>query len=107
MELAIKSQDRTVSFSVRIAFARVRAALGKPAEARTILKTTLAEAMKCGFVNYQMDAGLALGEIEMKFGKTSTGHARLAILEKEATAKGFLRIARKAHDITQQYETKS
>lgn len=97
-----KSQDRTVCFSVRIAFARVRAALGKPAEARTILKATLAEAMKCGFVNYQLDARLALGEIEMKSGKTSAGHGRLAILEKDATARGFLLIARKAHDATQQ-----
>jgi serine/threonine protein kinase/tetratricopeptide (TPR) repeat protein len=98
MELARKSQDPTVRLSVRIAFARVRAAQGKPAEARTILKATLAEAVKYGFVNYQLDARLALGEIEMKSGKTTAGQARLAILEKDAAARGFLLKARKAHD---------
>jgi hypothetical protein len=33
----------------------------------------------------------------MKSGKTTAGRARLAALEKDATAKGFLLIARKAH----------
>lgn len=39
---------------------------------------------------------LALGEIEMKSGKAAAGRARLEALEKDATAKGFLLIARKA-----------
>ncbi len=39
---------------------------------------------------------LALGEIEMKSAQTAAGRARLEALEKDATAKGFLLIARKA-----------
>jgi hypothetical protein len=45
---------------------------------------------------YQYDARLALGELEIRSGKTSAGHARLAALEKESRHKGFLLVARKA-----------
>ena len=38
----------------------------------------------------------ALGEIEMKSGKTASGMANLKSLEKDATARGFLLIADKA-----------
>ncbi len=97
IEVAGKSQDRTVRFSAAaIISSRVRAALGKPAAARTGLEATIAEAKKYGFVGYQLEARLALGEIEMKSGKP-VAPARLAALEKDATAKGFLLIARKAH----------
>ncbi len=61
------------------------------------LQITLAESTKLGFVPYQFEARLALGEMEMRFGKTPAGRARLRALEKDATAKGFFLIARKAH----------
>lgn len=96
IELARKSQDREVRFSVNIISARVRATLGKHTEAGTSLEATLAEAKKYGFVGYQLQARLALGEIEMRSGKTTAGHVHLAALEKDATAKGFLLVARKA-----------
>jgi hypothetical protein len=53
-------------------------------------------ATKHGFVPEQLEARLALGEIEMKSGASDAGRARLAALEKDAQAKGFLLIARKA-----------
>lgn len=79
-----------------ITAARVRAALGKPAEATKSLDATLAEAAKFGFVKYQYEARLARGEIEMQSGEAAAGRAQLARLQHEAKAKGFLLIARKA-----------
>ncbi len=93
--LSAKSGTREIEFGVAITAARVRAAMGKPAEAIQTLSTTLAEATKYGFVKQQYEARLALGEIEMKSGAPA-GRARLAKLQKDATAKGFLLIARKA-----------
>jgi len=94
-----KSENRGVRFSAAITGARVRAASGKRsdlAEATKSLEATLAQAMKSGFAGYQLEARLALGEIEMKSGNPSAGRDRLEALEKEAKAKGFGLIARKA-----------
>jgi len=60
------------------------------------LATTLAEATRLGFVGFQFDTRLAIGEIEMKAGRVGTGRARLAALEKDATEKGFLLTAHNA-----------
>ena len=95
--IAAKSHLRIVHFAFAIAEARVLAATGRPAEAAEKLRTTVAEATKYGFVGYEFEARLLIGEIEMKSGKTAAGRARLAALEKEAAAKEFLLIARKAH----------
>ena len=70
-----------------------RAAL---AEAIKELESVQREAKKAGWIRYELDAQLALGEIEMKSGPTGVGRARLAALEKDATAKGFLLIAHQA-----------
>ena len=45
---------------------------------------------------HELDARLALGEIEMRSRQTAAGRARLEALEKDATGKGFLHIAQKA-----------
>ncbi len=89
-------QNLALRLSVAITAARVRAATGKSAEPRKSLESTLAEAKKYGYLGYQLEARLALGEIEMKSGNAAAGRTRLAALEKEATAKGFGLIARKA-----------
>ena len=94
--VAQKSDDRATRLWVAIMGARVRAATGKPAEAMEALATVLAEATKLGLVDYQFESRLALGEIEMKSGKPAAGRARLETLQKEAKAKGFGLIARKA-----------
>lgn len=83
--------------SVAITAARVQApASGKRAEAVKSLESVLAEATRTGHLGLQFEARLALGEIEMQSGKTAAGRARLKALEKEAAAKGFGLIARKA-----------
>jgi hypothetical protein len=56
----------------------------------------LAEATKRGFVGYQLEARLALGELEMKSRQTAAGRAHLTALEKEARTRGFLAVSRKA-----------
>ena len=93
--LVAKSRTR-FRLGMAIVAAQVRAALGKPGEASHSLLATLAEATKDGFVGYQFETRLALAEIEMKSGKSGAGRARLEALEKDATAKGFGLIARKA-----------
>jgi hypothetical protein len=53
-------------------------------------------ASKHKYFGYQLEARLALGEIETGAGKIAAGRARLTALQKDAAAKGFLLIARKA-----------
>jgi eukaryotic-like serine/threonine-protein kinase len=78
-----------------IANARVQAAIGKLAEARESLKAVIAETRKHSNLRYQLEARLALCEIEAK---TDPGSARAhaKTLEQEARSKGFGLIARKA-----------
>jgi tetratricopeptide (TPR) repeat protein len=94
--LSARSQDRNLGLTFAIVAARVRAATGSPAEAVRSLEASLAEATTSGFVVHQFDARLALGEIEIRSGKATAGRARLGALEKDATARGFRLVARKA-----------
>jgi eukaryotic-like serine/threonine-protein kinase len=64
--------------------------------ARQALISILAEATRAGFIEYQFEARLALGKVEIKSGKVALGRIRLATLQKDAEARGFLLIARKA-----------
>lgn len=75
--------------------ARVQAALGESADAIRGLESVLRVPQK-GDVGDLFEARLALGEIEMKSGKTGVGRAHLAAVEKDAATKGFGLIARKA-----------
>ncbi len=94
--LAARSQNLSSRLKIAVVAARTRAALRDSAGAETILKGALEDATKSGFVTYQFDARLAMGEIETKSGRTAAGRARLAALGKDATARGFTRIAQKA-----------
>lgn len=96
--LAKKSQERHVIASVQIAEAQVDAATGKPDEAAKNLESVIADMTHLGLVTLQLEARLALGEIEVKSAKTAAaGRKALSTLEKDATAAGFLFIARRAH----------
>jgi DNA-binding winged helix-turn-helix (wHTH) protein/tetratricopeptide (TPR) repeat protein len=74
---------------------RIQAATGKLTEARESIKKVLAEAGKRGVVRYELEARLALCEIEAKT-DPSTARAHAKTLEAEARSKGFGLIARKA-----------
>ena len=94
--LAATAQERDIFLSVAICAARVRAASGKRTEAVNNLEAIIPEAAKLGFVEDEFEARLAIGEIEIESGRAAAGRARLAALERDAAARGFLLIARKA-----------
>ncbi|MBZ5704360.1 MAG: tetratricopeptide repeat protein [Acidobacteriia bacterium] len=94
--LARKTQRLAARLDVQIAAARVRMASGHPGDlhnAATALNGVLTQAKKIGSADPQMQARLTLGAIEKKSGK---GVLQLEELEKDATARGFGLIARKA-----------
>jgi len=95
--LAAKNQNLGVRLDLNITAGQVRAALGRPGQAKSNLESALAQAAKAGFMGYQFDARLALGTMELKSGDAATARDHLAALEKDATVKGFLLVARKAH----------
>ncbi|HEV2493422.1 MAG TPA: protein kinase [Terriglobia bacterium] len=58
------------------------------------LKSVIAESKRRGLVNVELEARLALGEMDMKYGNPRSGRTRLAAVEKQASARGFRLIAR-------------
>ena len=95
-DLLKKSQDLETHFELGIVAGWVEAALGRNTSAENELNLVLAGATRHKYLRYQLEARLALGEIETGSGKIAAGHARLTALQKDAAAKGFLLIARKA-----------
>jgi eukaryotic-like serine/threonine-protein kinase len=90
------TQDFSVRFNVELTDALVRAASGQFPAAETSLRTTMSRVRALGCVPCELEAQLALGMIQMASGRTAAGRSRLAALEKDARAKGFLLIAQKA-----------
>jgi tetratricopeptide (TPR) repeat protein len=77
---------------------RVQAASGKFTEAQRSLKDLIAETTRRRNVRYELEARLALCEVEAKANPNS-GRAEARVLEKDANTMGFGLIARKAHAI--------
>jgi serine/threonine protein kinase/tetratricopeptide (TPR) repeat protein len=96
VNLSKQSGNRPPRFDAELANARALAACGKSPDALKRLEAVLAETKKYGYLNYEYQTRLALGEVEMKSGKTAAGRARLSALGKDATSTGFLLLARKA-----------
>jgi tetratricopeptide (TPR) repeat protein len=97
--LAQKTEDTTVRLTVAIEAARVRAASGDRADvadATNVLKNAVADATKEGLTGLLLQARLALGQVEITHGDRASGRSRLAVVQKEAAAKGFVLVARKA-----------
>jgi hypothetical protein len=63
--------------------------------ARARLNDILTETRKAGMLELQLEARLALAEIERSSGRADSAR-RLQALEKEASSRGFGRIARRA-----------
>jgi tetratricopeptide (TPR) repeat protein len=99
--LAKKSQERHAIAAIQIAQAQVDAAIGKPEDAEKILEAVVADMTRLGLVSVQFEARLDLGKVQIKSPKTAAaGRETLGALEKDATAKGFLFIAHRAHAAT-------
>ena len=93
---AATTESRLLGIAVTITAAGIHTANGKAAESSRILARTLSEAIRLGCGRCQLEARLALSQIEVKQGKNRAAREHLAALEKEATEKGFLLIAHQA-----------
>jgi tetratricopeptide (TPR) repeat protein len=94
LSLSMKTHSLEKHLAAEITASRILAAFHNVDEATKGLQATLGEATKAGFVRYEFEARLSLGEIEG--GSSATGKALLEALEKDARAKEFGLIARKA-----------
>jgi tetratricopeptide (TPR) repeat protein len=95
-DLYAKSDNKLASVGNAITRGQILTASGDFSGARKKLDGAMAAATHGGLVLEQFECRLAIGELEMKSGKAVAGRAHLGALEKDATAKGFLLIARKA-----------
>ena len=96
VELARSGQDKGLSLTVGITAARARAAAGDPTGARKDFAALFLEAGGVGRQDLLLKVRLHQGELELASGKAAAGEANLAVLEKDASARGFFLIARKA-----------
>jgi eukaryotic-like serine/threonine-protein kinase len=100
--LAAKSQNPNMRWQTAITAARIETAgknLSHSAAADTARKelaAVITKSREMGYMGIELDARLALAEIEMKAQQTAAGRAHLAAIETDAKTKGYLLIARKA-----------
>ncbi len=95
-ELMDTSKNRRTRLDVDIATARVMAGAGSLPEAARRLQAALAEARQIHSMDRELESRLTLGEVELLTGHAAAGRARLAGVRKDAAAKGFGLLARKA-----------
>ena len=95
-----KSQDFSVRLRTSIVEAQVEAAGGKDEDAVRLLQETIASAKKSGYEGLQLEAELALGEIEIASGRAAPGMNQLADVRKQAQERGFRLIADKAAQVS-------
>ena len=95
-ELSSKSHNGSLRLSVGITAASIRAAAGETARATSDLGEIVAEARKASLVGLELEARLALGQIEMAAGHLETSRIILAVLEREALKKGYRDISNRA-----------
>jgi tetratricopeptide (TPR) repeat protein len=100
--LAAKSQNPEIRWRTAITAARIETAGNNVARsaaaiaARKELAAIMTKSRELGYQGIELDARLALAEIEMKTGQITTGRAYLTVIESDAKAKGYNLIARKA-----------
>ncbi len=100
--LAAKSQDPEIRWQTAITAARIETAekdlAHSTAAAATSkeLATIITKSRELGYAGIELAARLALAEIEMKSGQTTTGRAHMTAVEADAKAKGYLLLSRKA-----------
>jgi serine/threonine protein kinase/tetratricopeptide (TPR) repeat protein len=95
-ELIEKTKNRRTRLDVDLAAARVLAASGKFSEAERRLHAAIADARQLHVLDRELESRLTLGEVELLSGNAAAGRGRLAAVRKEAAAKGFGLLARKA-----------
>jgi tetratricopeptide (TPR) repeat protein len=96
LALSKKSSDVTARLPLAVQNAYMRAAAKDLPEAERLARSVLVESQTLGFVQIELEASLAIGEIRLHGGNPALGRKRLEETEKTARAKGFELIARKA-----------
>jgi serine/threonine-protein kinase len=96
VRLSQKSQDVLVRIPVILDYAYVMAAGDNLGGAETTAQNALTQARNLGLFRLQVEASLALGEIQMQKKNHDMGRKRLVETEKNARSKGFELIAQKA-----------
>jgi tetratricopeptide (TPR) repeat protein len=96
VRLSQKSQDVFVRIPVILDHAYFMAADGNLVGAETSAQDALRQARNLNLFRLQLEASLALGEIQMRKKNRDIGRKRLVETEKNAHAKGFELIAQKA-----------
>ncbi|MGH9454816.1 MAG: hypothetical protein ACRD2O_12690, partial [Terriglobia bacterium] len=91
-----KSHKKDLQLSVELISARVLAASGRPGSACQNLQRTLSDAKRLGYLGYDLETHLALGEIKLKFLHSNSGRTELQAAARDATDHGFNRIANRA-----------
>ena len=100
--LTRNNPSRSLRFELEIASAYENASASSRADRGSVrgiekrLGSSLTDAMKCGYLEYEFRIRLALGEIELKHGSADAGRVILQALSKDARAKGFGSVARSA-----------
>jgi tetratricopeptide (TPR) repeat protein/TolB-like protein len=92
----LRGTDLNEGLPAEIACARADAASGRGDQARKEVEAILRKAMRIGWVNFQLDARLALAEIDLNSVDAARGRTELQTLAGDASAKGFGNVARKA-----------
>jgi eukaryotic-like serine/threonine-protein kinase len=95
-KLAGRNQLRMIRLKTEIIAARVLSADGNRNGAAKQVRTAMNEAREYGLFARQLEATLALAEINARSGKKTESIALLKSVEKDARSKGFVLIARKA-----------
>ena len=99
--LAAKSQNPEIHWQTAITEAYIETAekdVGHSAAGnatRKELAAVIARSRELGYMGIELEARLALAEMEMKTGQTTAGRAHLTAIETDAKAKGYNLIARK------------
>ncbi len=94
--LAGRNESPNIRLKQGIVAAAVLSAGGKPDDAARNLRRTIKDAQKAGFFVRQLEATLALAEIEAKSGRKKESLGLFLSVEKDARSKGYLLIAREA-----------
>ncbi len=95
-EAAPRLQHALIRLAVRTAEGRVLVASGRGAEGIRKLEAAVGEAARLGLVPESFVARLALGEARLRQGQAGAPRDALRTLAKDAEARGFLLVARRA-----------
>ena len=102
-KLAKKATNIPLQLEVLLASSRIAMAerntpgKSRAQDSREKLEAALARARNSGYLEYEFNLRLLLGELDLSLGSTARAHTELAALRNDASAHGFALIARKAN----------